>query len=320
MTLRVLLHNSDTDPLEDALRKAFPDVSVTMCHSYAALPQALETAKPDVVYTVRFAGTGGYPRAALFGANGPAWVSNGGAGTDHFGHWDPDRVTVTNAAGVAADMMAEYIMGAFLHHNLDVPGLMQDQEQRVWRQRTVKPLRGKTLVIVGMGQTGQALAARASAFGMVVCGTRAHPQPTHNCQEVVAPDGLLSLLPRADFIAVCTPLTEETRGLLGERAFRAIRRGAFLANVSRGGVVDEQALFAALQDGRLAGAALDVFETEPLPADDPLWNAPGVIISPHCSSVYDGWEMASFAMFLENLNRWTHGQKLHNIVDPRRGY
>ncbi|WP_298837262.1 D-2-hydroxyacid dehydrogenase [uncultured Roseobacter sp.] len=320
VTLRVLLHNDKTAPLSRALTRAFPDADVTTCNSYEDLPVALRQSKPDVVYTVRFAGSEGYPREALFGADGPRWVSNGGAGTDHFGVWDAERITVTNAAGVAADMMSEYIMGAFLHFSLDLPGLLRDQQDRIWRARTVSPLRGRVLVIAGMGQTGQALAARAKAFGMQVYGTRARPAPMENTDAVIAPEALPELLSRADYIAVCTPLTKATHGLLGQREFDAVKRGAVLANVSRGGVVDEAALQRALMDGRLAGAALDVFATEPLPADHPFWRMPSVIVSPHCSSVYEGWEAASFEMFLENLRRWVEGKPLCNVVDPGKGY
>lgn len=318
--LRVLLHNADTSAIAAKTRAAHPDAIVEECQSYANLPDHIATLQPDVVYTVRFDGTPGYPREALFSPLGPKWVANGGAGVDHFGTWDPAKVTVTNAAGVAADMMAEFVIGSFLHVTLDVPGLQTDKAQKVWRTRMVRPLQGQTLLIIGLGQTGRALAKRARAFGMTVIGTRARPIPMEDVDEVHAAADLPKLLPRADFIAVSTPLTEKTLGLLGEDEFALMKPGVILADVSRGGVIKGKALHAALETGQVAAAALDVFETEPLPDDSPFWTAPNTLISPHASSVYAGWEEASFDLFLKNLNYWIAGKPLINVVDPSRGY
>lgn len=318
--LRILIHNADTSDAAARTRSAHPGAIVEECTSYAALPAHLSALRPDIVYTVRFAGSDGYPRDALFGPDGPRWVANGGAGTDHFGVWDAARVTVTNAAGVAAEMMAEYVMGGFLHFTLDVPGLQSDKAQQRWRERVVRPLKGTTLLVVGLGQTGGAIARLAQAFGMRVIGTRARPAPMDHVDEVYPAESLLAVLPQADFIAVCTPLTPATRNLLNAEAFAVMKSGVVLADVSRGGVIDGHALLLALADGRVAGAALDVFETEPLPADSPFWTTPNTLISPHCSSVYDGWEAASFDLFLGNLSRWVARKELFNVVDPHRGY
>lgn len=318
--VRVLLHNAETSGLAAKTRATYPDVIVEECQSYAALTDHIDRFRPDVVYTVRFDGTPGYPRDALFGPNGPTWVANGGAGIDHFRVWDPAKVTVTNAAGVAADMMAEFVVGAFLHFTLDIPGLQVDKAHKVWRARKVRPIKGQTLLILGLGQTGRAIAKRAHAFGMTVIGTRARPQEMENVDEVHAASDLHDLLPRADFIAVSTPLTETTRGLLGKEEFALMKPGVILADVSRGGVINGDAVRAALDSGRVAGAALDVFESEPLPEDSPFWTAPNTLISPHASSVFDGWEDASFDLFLKNLDHWIAGEPLFNVVDPTRGY
>lgn len=319
-TPRIVLHNKDTAPLARWLRAACPQAVFRECDSYEALPALIESYRPEIVYSVRFAGTPGFPRDALVGPHGPSWIANGGAGTDHYGRWDPEKTTITNAAGVAAGMMAEYILGGFLHFTLDVPGLQRDKAARVWNNRTVRPLAGKTLLIVGLGHTGQAVAARARAFGMKVLGTRARPEPMEHVDEVHAADDLHDLLPRADFIAVSTPLIPATRGLIGKSEVAAMKPGVIFADVSRGGVVDQSTLRDALMDGHVAAAVLDVFETEPLPETSPLWPLETVIISPHCSSVYAEWEQASFDLFLQNLGRWMRGEGLVNIVDPTRGY
>ena len=319
-TPRIVLHNDDTEPLACWLRAAYPAAEFRECNSYDALPELIESYRPEVVYSVRFAGTPGFPREALFGPYGPRWLANGGAGTDHYGQWDPTRITVTNAAGVAADMMAEYIFGGFLHFTLGVPELLRDKAARQWNVREVAPLKGQTLLIIGLGHTGRSVAARAKAFGMTVLGTRARPETMEHVDEVHSPGDLLELLPRADFIAISTPLIASTRGLIGAREIEAMKPGVVLADVSRGGVMDQTALYDALKSMHVAGAALDVFETEPLPVESPLWALDNLIISPHCSSVHAGWEKASFELFLENLDHWMRGTPLHNVVDPGRGY
>lgn len=319
-TPRILLHNSDTSKMAEALTAAYPDAQFRACEDYESLAGVLENYRPNIGYSVRFATTPKFPRDALFGPFAPLWVANGGAGTDHYGLWDPERTTVTNSAGVAADMMAEYIFGGFLHFTLDVPGLQKDKAARVWNSRFVTPLAGKTLLIIGLGHTGRAVAKRAKAFGMTVLGTRARPEAMAHVDEVHGAQDLSNLLPRADFIAVSTPLIPATRGLIGTGEIARMKRGVILADVSRGGVIDQLSLCDALLSRHVGGAALDVFEVEPLPEDSPLWALENVVISPHCSSVHSKWEEASFDFFLRNLARWIEGKTLMNIVDPARGY
>lgn len=207
-----------------------------------------------------------------------------------------------------------------LHFTLDVRGLQTEKANKLWQARTVRPLKGQTLLIIGLGHTGQATAAHAKAFGMVVKGTRAHPRPMQNLDEVSGTDALPDLLPDADFMAVSTPLIPATRHLLDATAFALMKPGVIKADVSRGGVIDHTALVEAMTSGHFGGAVLDVFETEPLPQDHPVWALENAIISSHCSAVFEGWEQASFGLFLENLARWRIGKTLSNVVDPRRGY
>lgn len=316
----VLLHTDAPDAAHAIVAAAHPDLTLHTCDTYADLPAKLAETGAEVVYSVRFAGTPGFPRTALLDSAYLRWISVGGSGTDHLAPWDPDRVTVTNAAGVAADMMAEYALGAMLAFSLDLRGFARAQAERRWTAGKVTPIEGRKLLILGLGQTGKAAARRAKAMGMTVLGVRARPQPTNDLDEVHGMEALPALWPRADFVLVSVPLLPSTRGLIGADAFAAMKPGAVLIDVSRGGVCDETALIAALQDGPLKGAALDVFATEPLPADHPLWAMENVILTPHCSSVYDGWAEMSVAMFAENLGRYRRGAALHNIVDPERGY
>ncbi len=319
-TPRIVLHNRETDALERLLRADFPDAGFRTCDSYAALPGMIAEYRPEIVYSVRFDGTPGFPREALIGSNGPAWIANGGVGTDHLGVWNPARTMVTNAAGVAADMMAEYVIGGFLYFTLDLPGFTADRAARSWRPRAMTPIKGKKLLIIGLGHTGRAIASRANAFGMEVVGTRARSKPVADVDEVHGAEKLHDLLPRADFITVTLPLTAATRGLIGPREFAVMKPGAVLADVSRGGIVNQCAMYDALTVGHLAGGIVDVFETEPLPQDSALWSADNLIITPHCSSAFDGSEENAFRLFLDNLHRRLRGEPLENIVDPVRGY
>ncbi len=302
------------------LAESHPDLQVKACDSYAGLVAAIAEIQAEVVYSVRFAGTPLFPRQALVESATVRWVSVGGSGTDHLRPWDGAKVTVTNAAGVAADMMAEYALGAMLSFSLDLRGFALHQRARRWTAGRVEPIAGRTLLILGLGKTGQALARRAKAMDMTTLGVRARPRPTANLDEVHGMDDLPGLWARADFIVCCLPLLETTRGLVGTQAFAAMKPTAVLIDVSRGGVVEETALVAALDAKRIRGAALDVFATEPLPADHSLWSFETAIITPHCSSVYDGWEAKSACMFAENVSRYRRGEVLKNVVDPTRGY
>ena len=316
----IIVHSDRPEPVLAVLAESHPDLKTKACDSYAGLAEAIASIDAEVVYSVRFAGTPLFPRQVLVDSRTVRWVSVGGSGTDHLRPWNAANVTVTNAAGVAADMIAEYVLGAMLSFSLDLPGFAGHQRARLWTAGKVEPIAGTTVLILGLGKTGQALARRAKAMDMTTLGVRARPRPTAHLDEVHGSEDLPKLWARADFIVCCLPLLETTRGLVGRDAFAAMKPKAVLIDVSRGGVVEEKALVAALDTGRIKGAALDVFATEPLPADHPLWFYANVIITPHCSAVYDGWEAKSARMFADNLARYRRGEALMNVVDPARGY
>jgi phosphoglycerate dehydrogenase-like enzyme len=317
---RIVVHFDQPDLVLDVLQGRHPAAELEVCRDYQGLPQVLSAFRPEILFTIRFAGTPGFPRDAILSSDGLEWVSVGGSGIDHLAPWDPGRLTVTNAAGVASDMMAQYAIGAIFHFSLGFHQFIVDQRARRWSAGSVAPVDGRTVLILGLGKTGQDVARRAKAMGLNVIGVRAKPRPTPAVDQVFGTEDLESLWPRADYIVVCVPLTDATRGLVGKSAFRAMKPEAVLIDVSRGGVVTEATLSQALEDGRIKGAALDVFETEPLPADHTFWGFDNVLITPHCSSVYEGWERRSMEMFCDNLDRWLRREPLENVVDPARGY
>ena len=319
--MRLMLFYDRPERLLDILQRRAPDAEIACCTDYESLPRMIAAHMPEVLYTIRFGGAPDYPRQAILDQPSLRWVSVGGSGTDHLAPWDPGRLTVTNSAGVGAPTMAQYAIAAMLHFSLGLPQFAREQRQRHWEfSSKVGSVEGGTLVILGLGKTGRATARLAKALGMRVLGLRANPAPTPDVDQVHAVSDLHSVLPEADFLLLCLPLTAATRGLMDAQAFGHLKPGAVLIDVSRGGIMRQPALIEALQSGRLGGAALDVFETEPLPPDNPLWGMANVILTPHCSSVYDGWDRRSMDMFCDNLDRWRQGLPLENVVDPARGY
>lgn len=316
----VILHTQNGDAAKEVVAAGHPGLSVHVCESYARLPALISDTSAEVVYSVRFAGSDGFPKKALVQSDSVKWVSIGGSGTDHLGQWDADWLTVTNAAGMAADMMAEYVLGVMLTFSLDLRGFMRAQAAHEWGQGKVTPIKGRSALILGLGHTGQAVAARCKAMGMNVLGVRARPKETEHVDQVYGMADLPDLWNRADYVIVCVPLLDSTRGLVNRRALHAMKPEAVLIDVSRGGVVEEGSLIEALTSRSIAGAGLDVFTSEPLPQDHPLWDLSNVTITPHCSSVFEGWEMNSVEMFTKNLVRYRRGESLRNIVDPKRGY
>jgi phosphoglycerate dehydrogenase-like enzyme len=316
----VVIHCDRPEDFLDLLAARFPDIAFTCCRSYDELPTVLASARPEVVYGIRFAGTPGFPRHAILSSPGLKWFSVGGSGTDHLAPWDPAALTVTNAAGVAADMMAQYALGAVLSLTLGFPAFERDRQARRWTPGRVAGIDGKTVAVVGLGHTGRAVERRFKTMGLTVVGVRANPRPTDNVDRVFGAGELHEALGAADYVVVCVPLIHATRGFIDAPAIAAMAPGTILVDVSRGGVVVGDALLDALRSGHLAGAALDVFEAEPLPPESPFWALDNVIVTPHCASEYPGWERRSAEMFSDNLERFRRGEPLDNVVDPIRGY
>jgi phosphoglycerate dehydrogenase-like enzyme len=232
-----------------------------------------------------------------------------------------ERVTVTSAAGVHAGPLAEFALFGLLAFAKGLPRLLEDQRARRWGHYPVDELSGRTLLIVGLGQIGVEVARLASAFGMRVIGlNRGGSGSWPYVDRVAGIDTLDDCLPEADAIVISVPLTSETSGLIDARAIARIKPGATLVNVGRGGVVDEAALIEALRSERLAGAALDVFATEPLPSESPLWELPNVLLAPHTAGLSIDENERIVTLFVENLGHYLRGERLRNQVDPELLY
>jgi phosphoglycerate dehydrogenase-like enzyme len=189
--------------------------------------------------------------------------------------------------------------------------LVRQQEARLWQDFDVTMIARQTMGIVGYGEIGRAAGRRAEAFGMRVLPHRRRDGGV---------DRLRTILGECDYVVISTPLTPETRGMIGEAELAAVKRGAVLINIGRGPVVDEAALIKALRGGPLGGAALDVFNTEPLPSDHAFWGMDNVLLSPHSADHIEGWMDDAMRFFVSNLERFRSGQPLENVVDKRAGY
>ena len=229
------------------------------------------------------------------------------------------RVAVTSASGVHTGPLAEFCILGLLAFSKDLPRLVADKQARHWDHYAVRELKGQTLLIVGLGKIGVEVARLAGALGMrVLAINRAGSSECAAVDEVHTMDELASLLPAVDAVVVALPLSDQTRGIVDARAIAAIKQGASFVNVGRGGVVDETALIEALQQGRLAGAALDVFAVEPLPEDSPLWELPNVLLSPHTTALSIHENERIVELFVDNLRRYMNGDELRNrIATPR---
>src|SRR3990170_3656626 len=181
-------------------------------------------------------------------------------------------------------------------------------------------VRGKTMGVLGLGHIGAEIAEKAHVFGMRVIGTKRTPADVPHVDRIYPPDELREVLRASDVVVIALPLTSDTRGLLGEAAFRAMKRTALVINIGRGPIVQEAALVRALQEGWIGGAGLDVFEREPLPADSPLWGMEHVIITPHGSGGWPGYMDAAIPLLCDNLRRYLDGAPMRNLVDKARGY
>lgn len=229
----------------------------------------------------------------------------------------------TTASGVHAVPLAEFCMMAMLMHFRGLMHLQREQERRHWERFATTDLTDKTVAIVGVGRIGREVARLSRAFGMRVIGAKARESDAQLDALVDAfyPAELLhEMLGAADVVVLIVPHTPQTEKMIGAPEFAAMKQGAYLINIARGAVVDEPALIEALQDGRLAGAALDVFAVEPLPAESPLWKMPNVLVSPHSASTSNRENERIVALFCDNLRRFLDGRPLRNQLDLARMY
>lgn len=258
------------------------------------------------------------------------WVQLSSAGVDRLAESPlaSSHVTLTTASGIHAATISEYVIGAMIALAKRFPDALRAKAESAWRPYWPETLEGKTVGIVGAGHIGLRVGRVAKAMGMRVIGSRRSTQKRTSGEEAGDPDidelvpssDLHYLLSESDFVVIATPLTSETRGLIGEAELAAMKPAAAIVNIARGAVIDEPALIATLKDGRIAGAALDVFSREPLPPESELWGLDNVIMTPHISGGMPDYMARVIDLFAANLRRYLDGEPLANVFDPARGY
>jgi phosphoglycerate dehydrogenase-like enzyme len=230
-----------------------------------------------------------------------------------------ERVAITTSSGVHAVPLAEFAIFGLLAMAKDLPRLIEDQRARAWPEvrQPFRELSGQTLFLVGVGEIGREVARLGKALGMHTVGfRRTEGPPPEWVDEVHGPQRLAELAGRADGMVVSLPLTDQTAGLIDRATIERLPPDCILVNIGRGGVVDEPALVDALRDRRIAGAVLDVFATEPLPADSPLWTLPNVLVTPHAAALSARENERITELFVDNLHRYLDGRPLRNVVEP----
>ena len=253
------------------------------------------------------------------------WIQTTSAGVDMYLNDDllKSRVILTNVRGMHAVTIGEFVLGEMLMFAKGAPQCFQQKQLKQWKPFMPSILYGKTVSIIGLGGIGREIARISKAFGMNVLATRRSARRTDHARYVdrMYPiDDLTTLLGESDFVVLALPLTHETHQLIGEKQLHIMKPTAFLINISRGKIVDERALILSLEENRIAGAGLDVFETEPLPGNSRLWELPNVILSPHIAGGMDRYAEQATAIFCKNLKRYIAGEKLLKVVNKQKGY
>lgn len=266
------------------------------------------------------------PEDILTRAPGLRWIQLTSAGVDRMLDSPLLRagVTVTTVSGIHAVPIGEYVLGAMLAFAKGLPGAARAQAGRSWQPYPSQELLGKTVGIVGLGAIGGHVGGLARALGMRVLAIKRSAQRRESgvggVDELLPPSELPYLLSESDYVIVAVPLTPETRGIIGEPELRSMKPTTVIINIARGAIIDEAALVRALKEGWIAGAALDVFEQEPLPTESKLWGLENVIVTPHISGGTPRYMELAVELFCDNLRRYLAGEPLRNVVDVNRGY
>jgi len=259
------------------------------------------------------------------------WVQSPavGVGSLMFPELLASEVVITSARGIRARAIAEHVLGVTIALARKLPVAIRAQLEHRWAQEQlegadvdVRTLQGQRMGIVGLGSIGRTLVGIAAPFGFRITGTRrrATGPPPSGVEEVWPPDRLNDLLAQSDVVVIAAPHTPDTKHLIGRSELDVVRRGALLVNVARGKLIDDDAVVEALKDGRLGGAALDVFTQEPLDPASPYWDLPNVIVTPHVSGALRDYWTPLVALFADNLRRFERGEPLLNVVDKIAGY
>ena len=318
----ILVLAKPTEPRLAQLAQLPPET----CIAVGLSSEAFERAAPDATVIFSWAFSRDLLRTALAMAPRVRWVHTRSAGIDNllFPELIHSPAVLTNGSGVFSQSLGEWVLGAILYFAKGTRRLITSQMARKWDPFDVVEISGQTVGIVGYGDIGRAVATRVRAMGMRVLGLTRRGPLLYNVDNLVsqvfAPADRIRMIEQCDYIVVAAPLTPETRGMLGEAEFASMKPDAVVINVGRGPVIDEPAMIRALSDKRIKGAALDVYDHEPLPQGHPLYLLDNVLLSPHCADHTASWQDDAMRFFVAQLERFRKGEPLLNVVDKETGY
>ncbi len=314
-----------TDPAERQLamlEKPLAGVKLIAGNSVEAFEQA--TIHADVLFN--WSGSLALFRNVFGMCPNLRWVHSRSVGLERtlFPELMESPVPLTNGTGVFSASLGEFTLAAILCFAKDFRRMIRNQKAAVWEAFDVMPVSGQTVGIVGYGDIGRAIAARVRPLGMTVLAVKRHASRSRGAdllvEQTYGPEQRIEMLSRCDYVVVAAPLTSETRGMIGEPEFKAMKPMAVVINVGRGPVINEEALISALSNGRIKGAALDVFDHEPLPQDHPFYKLENVLLSPHCADHTPDWLDQAMQFFIAQFDRFRKGEPLLNVVDKKLGY
>jgi phosphoglycerate dehydrogenase-like enzyme len=291
-------------------------------HGFAR--DAAAAATQDVAVILHWSGQRERLRSAFLACPNVRWVHSRWAGVDSllFPELVASEVPLTNGSGVFSQSLGEFALAAILYFAKDFPRMLHNQRAERWEPFDVDEIAEQTVGIIGYGDIGRAVARRVHAMGMQILAVKRHlpEQADPLVDQFHKPEAMAEMLGRCDYVVVTAPLTEETRHMIGAAQFAAMKPSAVVINVGRGPVIDQAALARALQESKIRGAGLDVFEHEPLPAGDPLWSMENVLVSPHTADHTRDWIDVAMRFFLLQYEHFVKGEPLENVVNKRLGY
>ena len=311
------------DWLAERLRRDFPELEVVHLKDYSGIEEHIRDAEIAIAWSLR-------PEQIKLARN-LRWLHSTAAAVHQliFPELVNSEIVLTNAGSVHGPVVAEHVMALIFALAKRIPQAVRLQEKHFWGQTVMwdsqprpREISGEVLGLVGVGSIGSTVARLATALGMVVIAVREHaeaPKP-EGVDHVFSPEQFEGFLAQSDYVVLAAPVTPETRQLMNAARLRQMKRDAYLVNVGRGALVDQGALAIALRERQLAGAALDVFEKEPLPPDSPLWDLDNVLITPHSAGLTENLWQRHYDLFQRNLSRYLSGEPLLGVVDKHRGY
>jgi phosphoglycerate dehydrogenase-like enzyme len=310
------------DPDLKLLEKLPPDTNIAVGNSV----EAFERLASDADVILSWSASGKLLREVFRKCPNVRWVHSRSAGLDTvlFPELIESPVPLTNGRGVFSQSLGEFALGAILYFAKDFRRMIDNQQAGRWEPFDIVEISGQTVGIVGYGDIGRAVATRVRAMGMRILAVKRHGPPLYNVDplinQIYPPAERTEMISQCDYIVCAAPLTPETRGMIGEAEFAAMKPNAVVVNIGRGPVIDEAAMIRALTQRRIKGAALDVFDTEPLPSGHAFYHLDNVLLSPHCADHTHDWTEQAMRFFLAQFDRYQQGKPLENVVNKKQGY